>query len=133
MIRYLIYLLGFIPMRLLTFPLAPIAVLLFRDPFNPYRLTFPFGWMMTDDYDLRGDPGWAECHVTDPTSIWSMIKWMWRNGGHRASYRIFGMPVGRNWFWKVKEGKGWTYRLGWNPNDFKNGRSKINLAVRHRK
>ena len=130
MIRYLAYLLPFIAMRLVTFPLAPIAVL-FQ---SGYKLPFPFHWMDTDDFDLRGDGGHKDRCFPQPTDTYCcMVKWMLRNGGHHASYWAFGMPFGQDWFWSVKDTPGLQWRLGWNPKDEKYGRCKYNLTVRYRR
>jgi hypothetical protein len=129
MIRFLIYLPFFLLMRVITFPLAPIVVAFFRDG---YKLKAPFKWMDTNDYDLRGDGGHQE-RWPDYTSYKAMVIWMWRNGGHDISYGLFGMPRNTYWFWSVDTTPGWQWRMGWNPNDFKNDRSKYNFTVRYRK
>jgi hypothetical protein len=132
LIRFLAYLLPFLAMRLLTFPLAPIAVALSRD----YQLRWPFRWMMTLDFDLTGDGG-HRARWPDYTSYVAQVVWMWRNGGHALSYAHpfgFGMPRGKDFgFWKVDATPGWQWRFGWNPEDFKQDRSKYNFTVRYRR
>lgn len=127
MIRFLLYLPFFLVARIASIILAPIAVYFQKD----YQLRFPFGWMMTDDYDLRGDGGHQE-RWPDFTSYKAMVVWAIRNGAHRLCYQTLGMAEGKDWFWSVDATPGWQWRMGWNPNDFKQGRSKYNFTVRYR-
>jgi hypothetical protein len=90
-LKYVLLLPFFILMRLSTYPLAPIAVTFFstRDRLS---LLPPFEWMMTDDNWLVGDEHWRRIITGDPLSLKNRIGWMWRNGGHHASYFLFGCP-----------------------------------------
>lgn len=132
MIRFLIYLPIHIAVILLRYPLGPIAVALSRS----YKLPWIFRWLDTDDFDLRGDGGHQERMFARgymPEDYLSMLTWVWRNGGHWVNYHLLGMPFGKDFgFWSVCTDKGWQWRMGWNPDDYKYGFSKYNFTVRYR-
>ena len=88
--RYILQLPLFIIARLLTYPLAPIAVKWFSTE-DKLSLRFPFKWMMTLDNDMSGDESWKRKNA-DPMSYLNRVRWLWRNGGHALNYGLLGCP-----------------------------------------
>lgn len=133
-LRYFLYLPAHIATILLRYPLAPIAVALSSS--ETQKLRFPFRWLDAIDNNLLGDGGHQERQIAagrSPEDFLSKCVWIWRNGGNWMNYYPLGMPRDTDWFWSVDTTPGWQWRMGWNPEDFKQDRSKYNFTVRYRK
>lgn len=114
-------------------------------------------WLDTADNSLYGDDG-HKARVGDYTTYWSMVRWLWRNGGHDFNYRVIGCPdlplwrehptrqlqlmVGDVYYW-LRWDDYWLYRrhitisskrlelfFGWNLFGVVSGRCKYVCQVR---
>ena len=154
LIQWLIYLIPYILLWLLKFPLAPIAVILFstKDRKHLWKFLYLFE---TIDNDLGGDSGWLT-HITgDRYSTWNRIKWLWRNGFNTFNFLILSIKLNvaeyNEWkynqtdrnFWIFSDGS-WQYRahkkipfinrywtpfIGWGLFGPINGRCKFTCTI----
>ena len=132
-LRYVVQLPLFIAARLLTYPLAPIAVAFFSSD-DQRTLVFPFRWMMTLDNDLDGDESWKRKN-TNPWSYCTKVRWMWRNGGHALNYGLLGCrrpsayPQHRSFTQLL--GKYLELYIGWS-NNIPRGKMVLTMRWRNR-
>lgn len=154
--RWFLMALAHLAVVLLRYPLAPLAVLFRVSRYGQTdngngrgvepRLPDWLSWLDTLDNSLWGDTG-HRLRVGDPSRYWSMVRWLWRNGGNGLSYGAFGcqeLPALRTgtYSWKTIDGH-WLLRkpvrvgrryidlfFGWNLLGPKNGRCKLVCSIR---
>lgn len=101
--RWLLYLIAYIPLQLFAYLITPIlplfAVMRYGalDNANSYgmgpRLPEWLSWFDTPDNDLHGDLNWAESHKS--IDYWSMVGWLYRNSLYGFKWSVMAMPVQR--------------------------------------
>jgi hypothetical protein len=102
MMRWLLYLLLYIPVQLVTYlitPLLPLfAVVRYGkiDNANGYglsvRLPEWLAWFDTPDNPISGDSNWIVSHF-DKSAYWSRVAWLYRNSLYGFKWSVLAMPI----------------------------------------
>jgi hypothetical protein len=98
--RWLLYLLLYIPIQLFAYLITPLLPLFVRSEYGLIdnangwtvepRLTGWFEIFGTYDNSLLGDDNWKASH---DGGYWSMVAWLYRNSFYYGKLKLFGMPV----------------------------------------
>lgn len=98
--RWLLYLLLYLPLQVLTYLITPLLPLFKVDAFgacdnNAYRQTQPrlpiwLSWFDTPDNSLLGDSRWMADHSG---GYWSMVCWLYRNSLYGFKWSVLAAPV----------------------------------------
>lgn len=98
--RWLLYLLLYIPVQLFTYLITPLLPVFKVDAFgvcdnNSYRQTQPrlpiwLSWFDTPDNSLLGDSRWAADHSG---GYRSMVCWLYRNSLYGFKWSVLAMPI----------------------------------------
>ncbi len=102
--RWLLYLLLYIPIQLFTYLITPLLPLFKVDAFgacdnNSYRQTQPrlptwLSWFDTPDNSLLGDSRWMADHSG---GYWSMVCWLYRNSLYGFKWSVLAAPSPEGW------------------------------------
>ena len=98
--RYLLYLLLYIPVQLFAYLITPLLPLFAvqrlgkSDNANAYlvepRLPLWLSWLDTPDNSLLGDSGWKATH---DGKYWSRVGWLLRNNLYGFKWNVLAMPI----------------------------------------
>lgn len=103
--RYLLYLLLYIPAQILAYLVTPLLPLFATNRFgwcdnhsfeavNP-RLPFWLSWFDTPDNSLIGDKNWLLKHPD--MSYWDMVCWLYRNSLYGFKWSVLAAPSPEGW------------------------------------
>lgn len=99
--RWLLYLLAYIPVQLFAYAVTPLlplfAVVRYGalDNANRFgdgvRLPLWLSWFDTPDNALYGDVNWLVFHPK--TTYWDMVGWLYRNSCYGFKWTVLAMPI----------------------------------------
>lgn len=101
MMRWILYLLLYIPVQLFAYLITPLLPLFATSRMGPIdnanaqanepRLPNWLSWFMTPDNSLYGDANWKANNYY--TKHWAMVAWLYRNSLYGFKWNVLAMPI----------------------------------------